>query len=148
MAFAKRAALLIFLILVCADLLVFSWYILRRPVMTAEQWAFLEKQRPKVTVTGGGVTSEFFLCADCLDYALARRPISGWDASARLVETLNLPASLLARRVFEGRQMEGLGTSQGNSDLATLIFAAGALAEFAAIAALLSVRFKSRTREA
>jgi hypothetical protein len=152
MHFAKRTWVRLFLTLLCAEALAFCVIILRRPVMTSDQWAFLEQQRPQITHTSHGFSgSVSFACADCLNYSLARRPIGGWDSPAALVETINLPASLLARLFFRERQLSGVGTSQENSDLATLVFAIGALVQIALVAGAFSIRFQrgtlSRTRD-
>jgi hypothetical protein len=123
----------VFAVLVVLDVGLFSLVVLPRPVLTPEQWAFLEKQRP--SATGGS-----FACADCLNFALARRAIGGWDGSASLFELLNLPASMVARRTFYARQMQRLDSSKQHSDFASFVFGAVALGECACFAGLLSVR--------
>lgn len=124
----------IFAVLVLADAALFSVVVLPRPVLNSEQWSFLEKQRP--TVTG----DEIFACADCLNFALARRPIGGWDAPGNFFELLNLPASIVARRLFHSRQLQPFGTAKEHSDLTTAVFGTVAVAQCGLIAGLASMR--------
>lgn len=132
----------IFAVLVLADAALFSVIVLPRPVLNSEQWSFLEKQGP--TVTG----DEMFHCADCLNFALARRPIGGWDGPGNFFEVLNLPASLVARELFHSRQLQPFGTSKEHSDLATFVFGTVAVAQCAVIAGFASTRRRRRRERA
>jgi hypothetical protein len=124
----------VFAVIAVLDVALFSLIVLPRSVLTAEQWKFLEQQRPSTT------RREMFACSDCLNFALARRAIGGWDGPGSLFELLNVPAALVARRTFHERQMWHPGSSKQHSDFASYVFGAVALAQCACLAALASLR--------
>ena len=132
---------LAFLVLVMLDLTVLALFVASRRPFTNQQWAFLEGQRPRVTRTANGISVNFAVCADCLDFAIARRAFGGWESGfGHLLEIANAPAILVARESFHSLQSRSSGTSQSNSDFATGIFSVVAILECAVVAVAVSVR--------
>jgi hypothetical protein len=122
-------------ILVLLDALAFALVFAPRPALTEDQWQFLERQRP--TAHGGLVGG----CADCLNFAVFRRGIGGWETfSAAALQLVNLPGFLLADKVFSELQRQPSGTSRQHSDLATIVLVTTATLECALAALVLSVR--------
>ena len=116
-----------------------------RPPLDAHGWEFLERQRPRLTRTADGTHAEFFIVADGLNFALARRPIGGWEsASVRAYESLNFPAVLAAHATFNALQARPTGTSKLHSDVATAVFVAVGLVQWLAVALTLSVAREAR----
>lgn len=54
-------------------------FLMTRPPLDANGWAFLQKQRPRLTSTPDGTEMSVFIVPDGLNFALARRPIRGWE---------------------------------------------------------------------
>jgi hypothetical protein len=123
MHFKTRAFFRVFFALVILDVAAFSVVFVRRPALTNRQWSFLDAQRPKDVVTGQAM--DLNACADCLDFAVFRRGIGGWESfSAKLLMLANLPAFAAARTVFAWGQQQSSRTSKDNSDLATIVLVA------------------------
>jgi hypothetical protein len=116
-------------------------FVASRPPLDADGWAFLEKQRPKTTETANGMETTFFMVADGLNFALARRPIGGWESPPiRLFQLVNLPADLAAHMTFADLEARPAGSSRLHSDIATAVFVATGAIQWLAIALVLSVR--------
>lgn len=128
------------LALVVLDSVAFSVVFVPRPPFTEEQWAFLEARRPKPSVSD---VTMLFACADCLNFAVFRRGIGGWETfSANILQLVNLPAFLVAGEVFSARQARSSGSSKGNSDVATTVLVVAALVQCSVLALLWSIRFR------
>ncbi|HEY0142230.1 MAG TPA: hypothetical protein VGF48_15135 [Thermoanaerobaculia bacterium] len=116
-------------------------FLVSRSPLNADGWAFLERQRPRLTITSDGTQVAFFIVADGLNFALARRPLGGWEpVSVRLYEVLNLPAVLAAHATFNALQARPTGTSRLHSDVATAVFVAVGTVQWLVCAMLLSLR--------
>jgi hypothetical protein len=124
-------------VLVVAALVQIPWWIVflsaGRP-LTTRQFKEVEAWRPRPsdasTVALTFVTHRPF-------FFLARRPIGGgWHPSRFETGFLALHplGSVPAVRFYRDREMANLGTSLRNADLATLIFVAGALAQWLLLA--------------
>ena len=106
-------------------------FVLARPPLRSDSWSFLDRQRP----------SQMNMIADGLDFALARRPIGGWEPiSVRLFLLVNVPAYFASFFTFQLLQESAAGSSRSNSDLATLVFVVLSVAQWLAVSALLSMR--------
>lgn len=77
-----RTFLLALALLVVFDAAAFIWVFMRRPPLTEDQWQFLESQRPRRAMDGQ--TTHLFLCSDCLNFAVFRRGIGGWETFAAI----------------------------------------------------------------
>lgn len=115
-------------------------FLIARPPLDADGWAFLERQRPRVTIAGRGTATSFFIHGG-LNFALARRPIGGWEpAPVKLYQLFNLPAYVAANLTFNTLQQRRAGTSKLHSDIATAVFVLVGSVQWLAAAALLSAR--------
>jgi len=147
MRIEKRTFLRVFCVLLALDAVAFSVVFVPRPALKTEQWAFLDGQRPKPFIPG--VPMDLGSCADCLNFAVFRRGIGGWEsASANILQLVNLPAFLAATEVFSSRQRQASGTSKGHSDLATVVLVTIAALQCALLAVPFSLRFKRNPRAA
>ena len=114
-------------------------FLVSRPPLGEDGWEFLERQRPRRTTTADGTQAELFMVADGLNFALARRPIGGWEsASVRVYQLLNVPAVLAAHATFNTLQARPTGTSKLHSDVATAVFVAVGSVQWLAFALILS----------
>jgi hypothetical protein len=147
MRFYRKRFVRVFLILLVLDAVAFSLVMMPRRPLTAAEWARMDSRR---LAQRNGEGMFFTLCSDCLGFAIARRPLGGWEGtSASLFQIANFPAFVPAWYVFASRQRQPGGTSKGNSDLATALFALCALLQWAAIAAVTSIQVADwRTRAA
>lgn len=128
--------LLIFLGLLTIDAAAFAVVFVPRPPLDDDGWAFLERQRPFMSQDGS-----FFVCHDCLNFALFRRGFGGWEnASAMLLQQANLPGFMAAQAYFSNRQWQRTGTSKGHSDAATVILLVISVAQCALLALIPSLR--------
>lgn len=133
----RRRFLALSLSILIAHVLAVGAFLWSRPRLDADGWAFLERQRPRLDADG----ATFFIVQDGLNFALARRPIGGWEpASVRLFQSVNLPAYSAALATFHGLQGRSGGSSKLHSDLATIVFAVVAVIQWGFISALLSLR--------
>src|SRR5687768_10433088 len=104
----RKRYVLILLGLLVIDAAAFAIVFMPRPAIDDDGWAFLERQRPLTSSDGS-----FFLCHDCLNFAVFRRGIGGWEtASARILQLANLPGFLAAQAYFTNRQWQPSGTSK------------------------------------
>ena len=86
---------------------------------------------------------ELSLCADCLNFAVFRRGIGGWESvSENMLQLANLPAFLVATEVFTSLEARRSGTSKDHSDSATVALVCVAALQCAALALPFSLRFK------
>ena len=116
-------------------------FLASRPPLGPDSWSFLEQQRPRTTSTANGSETSFMMVADGLTFALARRPVGGWESrSFRAFQVVNLPAFVAALATFQSLQAMPGGTSKAHSDIATVVFGLVALAQWLALSFLLSVR--------
>src|SRR5712692_5984493 len=123
-----------------ANIVAWVAFVASRKPLDSQGWSFLELQRPKTTFTSTGSETSFTLVADGLNFALARRPIGGWEtAFVKLLELTNFPAFGAALASFHSLQATPHGTSQSNSDLATAVFCIVSLAQWLGISFLLSL---------
>ncbi len=119
-------------------------FLISRPPLSDDSWALLEKQRPTMRVTSSGTEMTFFIVADGLNFALARRPIGGWEsASVKLYQLLNLPAFVSAHATFHALEARATGTSKLHSDIATGVFVTVGSIQWLILAAILGVRRSS-----
>lgn len=131
-----RRFVLIFLSLLALDAAAFAFVFVPRTAIDDDGWAFLERQRPFASSPGS-----FFLCHDCLNFAVFRRGIGGWEtASAKTLELANLPGFAAAQAYFRNRQRQPTGTSQEHSDAATLILVMISTSQCALLALPASLR--------
>lgn len=135
-----RAFRRVFVLLMILEAVAFAAVFIPRPALNDGQWQFLERQRPKFVP---GEPVELFTCADCLDFAVFRRGIGGWETrSANILQLANLPAFVAAHHVFSVRQWQPSGTSKQHSDLATIVLVVTVFVECAALAVPFCVRTK------
>lgn len=127
-------------ILLAMEAAFFSVFLLSRPALTAEEWGFLERQRPHYDETGMTMS----LVADGLNFALARRAIGGWETAFGHIFILShLPAFFTASLTFAFLQATSLGSSKLNSDLSTAVFVAVVSVQWLGVASILSLRASS-----
>ena len=137
----RKIWLLSFVALVVMDTAIVAAFVAMRRPLSPGQWSFLESQRPHIVVTPTGIIANLNICADCLDFALARRELGGREYGVgKLLEVTNVPAVLVARATFHSLQERPRGSSRRNSDIATLAFACMLLGECAIGAAFISLR--------
>ena len=129
----------ILLTLLLVDAVACGAFIIFRAPLREDGWAFLEKQRPRVTETASGVEMSFTMVADGLNFAIFRRPIAGWESlTIRAFELYNVAPFLGAVASFETLQTSSFGHSKLNSDIATGVFCLLALVQFGLIALVAS----------
>ena len=120
-----------------------------RPSLGPAGWSFLEQQRPRIRTTEGGSEMTFTLVADGLTFALAHRPVSGWESPAfRAFQLVNMPAFAAALCTFQSLQEMPGGTSKQHSDIATVVYGVVAIAQWLILSLLLSVRPSIRRTKA
>jgi hypothetical protein len=143
MRFNVRSYLVAFVVLASVDAVAFVVVFGPRRTLTDEQWTFLERQRLTPSADGQSVTLS--LCSDCLNFAVFRRPIGGWETvSANLLQLANLPAFLSAQCVFSSRQMRSYGTSKEHSDVATIVLVVIAFLQCGVLAVPFGFRLGAR----
>jgi hypothetical protein len=136
----SKRYVVILLWLVAIDAAGFAVVFVPRPPIDEDGWAFLERQRPSASKDG-----VMFGCHDCLNFAVFRRGIGGWETvSANLLQLANLPGFLAAQSFFARRQWQPTGTSKENSDAATLILVVTSVAQCAVFALAGSLRRATR----
>jgi hypothetical protein len=105
-----------------------------RETLTDEQWQFLDKQGLKFTDSG----AEINIVKDGLSFAVARRPIGGWEPLlVRALLLVNLPAYIGSFAFFQALQALPGGGARLHSDLATVVFAGAVLGQWALVASWL-----------
>ena len=140
MSIDGKRCLIVFVAAVLIDAAAFAVVFIPRAAVDAEGWAFLERQRPSSS------DGSMFFCHDCLNFAVFRRGIGGWDTvSANLLQLANLPAFYSAEAYFRSRQLRLGGTSKQNSDAATVVLVSVALGQCAALAVVASIRRRSKS---
>ena len=112
-------------------------FLVVREPLDAQSWSSLEQQRPWARPP-----NEFMSwCSDCLNFALARRQVGGWEALlVSITMVLNLPATVAAWATFDALQATTIASSKFNSDVATAVFCIASALQWWLIAFLLSLR--------
>jgi hypothetical protein len=133
----KRSAMTLALLL-ALETAMFAWFFVSRRPLSSEQWALLEAQRPI-----NRSPHDLSVCAGCIDFALARRALGGWDTiPGHLLQIANIPAVIAARKAFGDLQATSGGSSLSHSDAATAVFVAIVLVECLCGATMLGIRLR------
>lgn len=140
MRIARNRFCVLATLLLGANLIAVAIFLVSRPPLDAGGWSFLERQRPIARTSGNDSQVEMVVVADGLNFALARRPIGGWEsASVRVFQLMNLPAYAAAVVTFTIFQAMPSGNARRHSDLATVVFGIVSMAQWLGVSILLSI---------